>query len=302
MRFSGLPVLFRELVQRNTVTILLFHDIDKQTAEQAFAYLSKHYSIISLQDYLDARKNGRPLLKKALIITFDDGHIRNYELLSVFKRYDMPVTIFLCAGIVGTNRQYWFKAQMKSLDKASLKKITNYERLNILGNIGFKQEKEFDRPQALTKEQISEMRKFVNFQAHTLFHPILPKCRDVKAEEEILQSKTVLEKNFNLKINAIAYPNGDYSLRDIELAKQAGYECGLTIEFGFNTTQTDLFRLKRLSVNDTSKMDEFIVKASGVWGFFKTWGGRTKNGLHFWFFTTIPSFLTEPNELCFLIL
>jgi hypothetical protein len=77
-----------------------------------------------------------------------------------------------------------------------------------------------------------------------------------------------------LKINAIAYPNGDYSDRDITLAKEAGYSCGVTVDFGYNTLDTDLFSLKRLSVNDTSNLDELAVKASGVWQFFKTKNGK----------------------------
>ena len=32
--------------------------------------------------------------------------------------------------------------------------------------------------------------------------------------------------------------------------------------------------MKRLSVNDTDNIDELIVKASGVWSFFKTRNGR----------------------------
>ena len=73
---------------------------------------------------------------------------------------------------------------------------------------------------------------------------------------------------------AIAYPNGDYSERDIELVKSAGYRCGVTVDYGFNTVKTDLFRLKRLSVNDTGNIDELAVKASGVWAFIKTRNGR----------------------------
>ena len=83
-----------------------------------------------------------------------------------------------------------------------------------------------------------------------------------------------MEKEYGLKIDSIAYPNGDYSDRDIALAKEAGYECGVTVDFGYNTPRTDLFRLKRLSVNDTANFDELAVKASGVWQFFKTKNGR----------------------------
>ncbi len=38
LRYSGLPFLFREIFQRNRVSILLFHDISKDTASQTFKY------------------------------------------------------------------------------------------------------------------------------------------------------------------------------------------------------------------------------------------------------------------------
>ena len=83
-----------------------------------------------------------------------------------------------------------------------------------------------------------------------------------------------LEKDFDLIINAIAYPNGDYSNRDIKLVKKAGYKCGLTVDFGYTSKNTDLFRLKRLSINDSIDLKEIIVKASGLWAFFKTRNGK----------------------------
>ena len=111
------------------------------------------------------------------------------------------------------------------------------------------------------------MKNFVNFQSHSLYHPILPKCNIEIAKQEINESKNKLEKDYGLKINVFSYPNGEYSDRDIELVKNAGYECAITVDFGFNTINSDLYRLKRLSVNDPWNINELIVKASGVWGF-----------------------------------
>lgn len=108
LRYSGLPFFFREFIQKNKVTILLFHDINKEDAAKAFAYIKRKYKIISLQQYIDAVQNNTKLPKKALIITFDDGHVSNYDLLSVIKRYQIPVTIFLCASIINTKRRFWF--------------------------------------------------------------------------------------------------------------------------------------------------------------------------------------------------
>ena len=271
LKYSGLPFLFREILNKNKVRILMFHDIDKKTAKQTFKYLLKKYNIISLTDYISVckKKSSIILPKKSLIITFDDGHIQNYELLPLIKEYNIPITIFLCSAIVDTNRHFWFKFKHNSINTDNLKLITNSERINVLSKIGFRQEMEFEKPQALNKDQINEMKKHINLQSHTLFHPCLPKCDYNEAKKEIFDSKKILKKKFGLNVYAIAYPNGDYSNRDILLSKEANYKCGITVDAGFNTIKTDLFQLKRLSINDTRDINELIVKSSGAWAILK---------------------------------
>lgn len=276
LRYSGLVFIFREIIQRNKVTLLLYHDIDRNTAEKTFPWLAKHYNIISLNDFIAACKsgNGQSIPKKALIITFDDGHVGNYKLLPVVQRLNIPVTIFLCAGIIDTKRHYWFTYKHPDISKSSLKRVSNQERLHKLRSVGFTPEREFQTVQAMSKPQVLEIKDTFDLQAHTMSHPCLPRCTNKEAHEEIFTSKYVLENDYGLKIDSIAYPNGDYSDRDIALAQEAGYQCGVTVDFGFNTIDTNLFRLKRLSVNDTANLDELAVKASGVWAFFKTRNGR----------------------------
>ena len=110
LRFSGLPFLVRELWQRNKVTIVAYHELDAACADAQFAALRARYNVISLARFLAAGTSqsvGR-LPRKALIITFDDGHRSNYGLTSVIEKHRIPVTIFLCSGIVGTHRHYWW--------------------------------------------------------------------------------------------------------------------------------------------------------------------------------------------------
>lgn len=270
IRYTGLPFLFRQLIQRNKVTILMFHDIDAACAASVFAFLKKNYHVIALQEYLEARQSGRLLPKKAVVITFDDGHVGNYQLLPVIRKMQIPVTIFLCSDIVGSHRHFWFKHSEELLpERQRMKKMPNTQRLEALKRYGFEQTREYADTQALSREQIEEMRPWVDFQSHTCFHPVLPQCDDETAKAEITLSKEHLERDYSLHINTISYPNGDYSLRDIHLAREAGYTCGITVDFGFNDIHTDLFRLKRISVNEGRTMDEFVVKASGCFAFFK---------------------------------
>jgi peptidoglycan/xylan/chitin deacetylase (PgdA/CDA1 family) len=97
----------------------------------------------------------------------------------------------------------------------------------------------------------------------------LPQCDYETAEFEITACKEELESSFGLDINTFAYPNGDYTDREVELVQAAGYQAALTVDPGYNDARTDLFRLKRLDVNDTGDYDELAVKASGFWAILK---------------------------------
>ncbi|MBR3710808.1 MAG: polysaccharide deacetylase family protein [Bacteroidales bacterium] len=270
LRYSGVAWIWRETVQRGRVTFLLFHDMELCDAERNFSYLKKHYHIISLKQYVDAVRNQSVLPKKAVVVTFDDGHVSNYKLLPIIKKLNVPVTVFLCSSIVGTRRHFWFRhSEVVKHKVESLKQLSTEERLRVLQTMGFIQAKEYDDRQALSSKEIEEMKTVVDFQSHTCFHPILPQCDDTTAREEIVSSKLQLESLFGLDIYALSYPNGDYSDRDIKLAKEAGYQCGITVDSGYNNRSSDLFRLKRFSVNDAKSITELMVKASGIYALIK---------------------------------
>ena len=245
--------------------------MDPQLAEQHIRLLKRLYNFIPLRAYIDTRraKVTTTLPRKALVITFDDGHKGNYGLLPVFRRYQVPATIFLCSSIVGTHRHYWWKACPNLANAHALKLLDNDERLQCLAESGFQENRKYVERQSLSREEIKELRGFVDLQSHSRYHPILPRCTDDQSWEEIAGSKTELEKIFGLGIYAFAYPNGDYSPRETMLANKAGYTCALTIDGGYNTLDTDMFRLRRLRVDDEADLNELIVKASGLWSFFE---------------------------------
>ncbi len=245
----------------------MFHDISKEVAHQSFKYLSRNYNLISLQEYQKALtgRNTNLLPKKSMVITFDDGHKQNYEILSVLQEFEVPATIFLCSGIVDSYRHYWFKSNKTGIATDQLKQLSNQERLKVLASAGFRQDQAYQDRQALTSQEIKEMKPFVDFQAHTVFHPILPQCDDEESWFEIAECKGQLEENFQLQINAFAYPNGDYGTREVSYLKNAGYELAVTVDLGLNTIKSNPYRLKRLSSNDTADINELIVKSSGLW-------------------------------------
>ncbi len=270
LRFSGLPLLIRETIQRRTTTIVLLHDPDPRVFAKQVAALGRRYTLLPLQTYLEWREAGAPgrLPAKSLILTFDDGHRGNAELLETIRSAQVPVTIFLCSGVVGTHRRFWFQHGLPADDVYRLKLVPDEERLRELAEHGFGDETEFADRQALSAEELTALRPHVDFQSHTVTHPILTSCPVAKLDQELTCSKQQLEA-LGLTINVLSYPNGDYADREADAVSRAGYACAITVDTGFNTNGTDLLRLRRLGVDDGASPTELIVKASGRVDFAK---------------------------------
>lgn len=267
LRYSGIPFLLRELIQRRRITILVYHALPESRAKNHFQALRARYHIIALADYLRARAEDEMwrLPSKSLIITFDDGHSNNFELRQLLEELRVPITIFLCSGIVGTHHHYWWFHTRNASESAACKRMPDTERLAFLSSRGYQAERDYPYRQALSRSEIDALKPLVDFQAHTVTHPILPACSDEKAEREIRDCKAELERDYGFNIQALAFPNGDYTEREINLARKAGYSCALTLDCGFNDQNTDLFRLKRVAVPDYASVSELLVKASGLW-------------------------------------
>ena len=262
LRLTLVPTLIRHTVQRRRVTMLLYHRPEPATLERHLRFLCRAYNPISLREYLEARRRGTlaGLPARALVITFDDGHRSNRDLVPLFERVGVPPTIFLCSGIVDTEQPFWFDVVD---DPAALKAVPDSERVAVLERAA---PSRGPRP-ALNAQEIESMRDAVDFQAHTVTHPILPRCDDIKAEREIADSRTQLEGRYGLDVYALAYPNGDYTDRDVALTRSAGYDCAVTVDHGFNDAGTDLFRLRRIGIDDVNDGPHALaLKACGLWG------------------------------------
>jgi peptidoglycan/xylan/chitin deacetylase (PgdA/CDA1 family) len=165
-----------------------------------------------------------------------------------------------------TQRRFWFRHDATSGIVQQLKTVRDEERLAILRKAGFEETTEFEERQALSAPEIEELKGKVDFQSHSVFHPILPRCVSARAEAEITQSKEDLEASLASEIYAFAYPNGEYSERELLLVEKAGYRCALTLDRGFNSARTPPFRLRRICLPDDADRHELVVKTSGLWG------------------------------------
>ena len=265
---SGVLILIREWVCRHRVAILLYHDPNPTTFEKHIAYLSRHYRFISLDTLVTAihRANFSQIPPKSIVITIDDGHAGNTALLPIFKQAQIRPTVYVCTQIIGTHRHFWFKIDgYTKTEKERLKRVANTERLASLKNRSdFEPEQVYRDRQALNISEMRTMAAQVDFQPHTQFHSILPRCTETECRQEILGSKTDLETLLGGERSHFSYPNGDYTEREVEIVKQGGFRSARTTDIGWNTSETSPYHLKTIPITDDAGLTRLRSELTSI--------------------------------------
>ena len=265
---SGIHILIREFLCRNRVAVLMYHDAKPTVFAKHIAYLSRHYAIISLETLVAAihQKDFSQIPAKSVVITIDDGHAGNIELLPLFKQHRIRPTLFVCTQVINTHRHFWFKIDGQSkAEREKLKRLPNAERLAYLKRTAdFEPENVYPDRQALNITEMKEMVENVDFQPHTQFHPILPHCTETECRQEILGSKVDLEALLGTECFHFSYPNGDYTKREIEILKSGGFRSARTTIIGWNTLQTAPYQLKTIPIADDAGITLFRAQLTTI--------------------------------------
>jgi peptidoglycan/xylan/chitin deacetylase (PgdA/CDA1 family) len=105
-----------------------------------------------------------------------------------------------------------------------------------------------DKPNYMTSIQLKEVIKngLVEIGSHTVNHVDLPSVSEEVAIWQLTNSKEMLEKNYDIKIETFCYPYGFYNDKVIELVKKAGYKAAVSEVLGTTQSNTNLFYLSRV--------------------------------------------------------
>lgn len=111
---------------------------------------------------------------------------------------------------------------------------------------------------ALTWDQVVEMSENgVDIQSHSNSHPFLTKHSDQSLRAELVESRRILEKKTGKPVRFLAYPYGDYNTRVAKATEEAGYDAGLTCDFGPVQKESNPFRMKRVVIYEKTTFAEF---------------------------------------------
>jgi peptidoglycan/xylan/chitin deacetylase (PgdA/CDA1 family) len=103
----------------------------------------------------------------------------------------------------------------------------------------------------------------VSFGSHTMDHFRVSHLGENLLRYQFSNSKSKIEKVVGNACRHIAYPDGNYSETAVKIAKECGFESGVTTIEGINRIGCGIMTLKRISVPLTPDPTELIAYVSG---------------------------------------
>jgi peptidoglycan/xylan/chitin deacetylase (PgdA/CDA1 family) len=119
---------------------------------------------------------------------------------------------------------------------------------------------------------VNELRQLVSLGmsigSHTLTHPVMSQQSSENAWREISESRRLLQQTIGKPVWALAYPFGDpasVGAREVQMAEQAGFECGFINTAGGFGASLPRHALPRVHVASAMTLTEFEAHVSGFY-------------------------------------
>lgn len=268
-RYTGLTKLARWL--RNDGVVLCYHNVVDPSArsdatlglhipfaafERQIRWLTRHYTIVPLDEFVDCVADGASL-RRVAAITFDDGYAGVFDnAWPLLRDLGVPATVFLVAGAHGESREqgfWWDDAEVlhgysPAAERRWLTECKG-DRIAILGAGASPPRPAPAWCRPATWEQIAAaVRTGLAIGAHTATHRTLPALSDVEMYRELVESRAVIRRNAGVIPALFAYPYGLWDERSRDAVQVAGYRAAFTLGADRRTRANDLWTLPRLSI------------------------------------------------------
>jgi peptidoglycan/xylan/chitin deacetylase (PgdA/CDA1 family) len=160
---------------------LLYHEL--RSGKSNYSYIVETQEF---EKHLDLFRELREIEGSALRpeITFDDGHISNFEIApAALQSHAIKAHFFITVGWTGSRPGYMGWSELRELDQAG----------HIIG-------------------------------AHGWTHTLLTHCNEKELHHELADARLTLEERLGTPITTMSLPGGRYNRRVLTACQQAGYQ------------------------------------------------------------------------------
>ncbi len=212
------------------------------------------YSVVSLQQVIDARSGGKPLPSKAIMITFDDGYKSFHtHALPLLKLFNYPATLAVIGSWIDEPAranieyeatrtiasQFMTWEEIRDCLDSGLVEIASHSYDLHHGIIGNPQGNK--KPAAITRRYDQSSATYETESAYA-----------ARIRNDLARNSDVLERRLGKRPRVIAWPYGAYNATTQRIAAELGMAIGFTLENGANTDETSLAAVRRDLVHHDS--------------------------------------------------
>ena len=211
------------------VPIFTYHSIDDSGSvistspcrfrEQMQILNERSFEIISLTTLINRLRDNQHISNRTAVITFDDGFKNFYSVAyRTLMNHGFTATVFLVPGYFGKNNQW--RGQLKGVPVLDL---LNWEEVREMADNG------------------------IDFGAHGMNHTVLPKLTLAEAREEIVQSKSIIQRYLKKDVRVFSYPYGITNKAILEIVcEEFQGACGTRMNFV--KSDSNIYELPRIDM------------------------------------------------------
>ena len=232
-------------LNRKRVPIICYHSVTSDTAPvhhdphkqhlplrlflRQLDFLQRRYNVISLSEYVAAKRTNRRLPDYSIVITFDDGFEDFYSVVAPqLQQRKLPATVFVIT------------------DRAFGRFVPNGEKF-------------------LDWKQIRELAAAgIEIGSHSCSHVPLPELSLEEVARELSESRTLTETHIGVSPVSLSYPFGQTSPSISALAESLGYDCAIASDSGPNDVNASIYQLSRTVIASDDNVSAFAVRVSGL--------------------------------------
>lgn len=284
LRLSPLQSVFDRRATRERLAVLAYHGIDDPDGFAAHLdYLTAHRTPIDLEELIAVLDGEAEPTPGAVLLTFDDADRTLLEAgLPLLRERDMPGIAFVVAGLLDTDRPYWWKEAAELIVAGGtagtlaelapeaavrrMKRMPDRERRAALRALRRTAPRAASRRPQLKGSELATLEEGgLRVGSHTASHPCLRRCERGTVEREILEAHEILTEALGHEPVAFAYPDGQYDPRAEGVLRRLGYRAAFLFDHRLSQDAPPVpLQISRVRVDASTSLDRLEIILSGL--------------------------------------
>ena len=290
-------------ISGNRLRIVAYHGLQSPRAfERQLQHLVERFTPVTGERVAAACSGGPPLPRRAVWVTFDDGHP---EVVThgrpLLDRYGIRAAMFICPAVVDTEDPYWWEIVRAAQDagltpvvddawetkglspEEALKRLPDRDRRDVVASLASALEDATGSRLRRTQVSSKQLREWVagghEVGSHTWDHPLLDRCDAAAQREQVRRAHEWIHDVLQPSGRFFAYPNGNAAKPAADELRSRGYDLGLAFDHRLAQVHRDPLYLSRLRADTDAELKRYRAILSGAHsGLFNAYRWRVERG------------------------